>query len=183
MMAKLLNIMKMQSYATQGPTSQTRVGLVTAYDPNTHSVKVSYQPEGNESGWLPIMTHWVGNGWGMVAAPSLGDMVHINFMDGNFETGLVSGRAFNDEDRPPAAPSGEFWLVHQSGSLLKFLSDGTIAMQASTLNLTGNLNVINGNITCPNGDVSDKTGNIQTMRNDYNVHTHGGGPPPTPQMT
>lgn len=183
MMQKMLNIMKMQSFATQGTFSHTRVGTISAYDPSNHAVKVIYQPDENESGWLPMTSQWVGNGWGMVAAPSLGDMVHIHFMDGNFETGMVGGRAYNDQDRPPSAPSGEFWLVHQSGSLLKFLNDGTVSMQASTLNLTGNLNVINGNITCPNGDVSDKKSKMQDMRDEYNVHTHGGPPPPIPQMT
>jgi phage baseplate assembly protein gpV len=182
MMDKMLNIMKMQAYAAQGPVSHPRVGTITAYDPNNHAVKVAYQPEGTESGWLPMMSQWVGNGWGMIAAPSIGDMVNVSFMDGNFETGMVTGRAYNDSDRPPAAPSGEFWLVHQSGSLLKFLNDGTVSMQASTLNLTGNLNIIDGNITCPDGDISDKKSSMQDMRDDYNIHEHGGPPPPLPQM-
>lgn len=171
-MQKLLNIMKMQSYAAQGASSQTRVGTISAYDPSNHSAKVILQPDGQESGWMPISSPFVGNGWGMFCAPSIGDMVHVHFMDGNFESGMIGGRSYNDQDRPLPAPSGEFWLVHQKGSLLKFLSDGTIEMQCSTLNLTGNLNVINGNITCPNGDISDQHSTMQSMRSTYNSHTH-----------
>lgn len=182
-MQKLLNLMKMQSFATQGTASHTRIGTISAYDPNNHAAKVLFQPEEHESGWMPIASQWVGNGWGMFSPPSIGDMVHIHFMDGNFESGMVGARAYNDQDRPLSIPSGEWCLVHKSGSLLHFNNDGTVSMQASTVNLTGNLNVINGNITCQNGDVSDKKSSMQTMRDDYNPHTHGGGSTPLPQMT
>jgi hypothetical protein len=47
--------------------------------------------------------------------------------------------------------------------------------------MTGDLNVT-GNIICGN-DIIDKTGSMQGMRNDYNPHTHGSSPPPSPQMT
>jgi hypothetical protein len=41
-----------------------RHGLVTSYNPQTHLAKVTFQPEGMESGWLPIETSHIGNGWG-----------------------------------------------------------------------------------------------------------------------
>jgi hypothetical protein len=58
---------------------------------------------------------------------------------------------------PPAAPVGEFWLVHASGSFLKLRNDGTIQMK-------GDLHVA--------GDVYDQTGSLSRLRNHYNVHIH-----------
>lgn len=42
------------------------------------------------------------------------------------------GRFFTDVEQPPAAPSGEFWLVHKSGSFLKFHNDGTVELTANS---------------------------------------------------
>lgn len=42
-----------------------RHGLVTSYDPKKHLAKVTFQPEGQESGWLPIETGHIGNGFGI----------------------------------------------------------------------------------------------------------------------
>lgn len=43
-----------------------RHGLVTSYDPKTHLSKVTFQPEGEESSWLPIEEGHSGNGWGIL---------------------------------------------------------------------------------------------------------------------
>src|SRR5580765_525498 len=43
-----------------------RHGLVTSYNPKTHLAKVTFQPEGEESGWIPIEEGHSGNGWGML---------------------------------------------------------------------------------------------------------------------
>lgn len=41
-------------------------GLVTSYDEKKHLAKVTYQPGGETSGWLPIEESHMGNGWGML---------------------------------------------------------------------------------------------------------------------
>lgn len=41
-----------------------RNGLVTSYDSKKHLAKITYMPSGEESGWLRIEAHHVGNGWG-----------------------------------------------------------------------------------------------------------------------
>jgi hypothetical protein len=45
--------------------------------------------------------------------------------------GSVGWRFYNDEDKPPPCPSGEFWLVHQAGSMLKFHNDGSVELVAA----------------------------------------------------
>jgi hypothetical protein len=42
-----------------------RHGMVTSYDPDKYLAKVKFQPEGQESGWIPIETGHIGNGYGI----------------------------------------------------------------------------------------------------------------------
>jgi len=129
----------------------TRQGTISGYDPSTYSVKVMIQPDGVLTGWIPLKSLWIGNGWGLFSPPSIGDAVEINYQEADGFGGSVGLRFFNDQDRPLPCPSGEFWLVHKSGSLLKFHNDGTVeAVTSSDLNAT-----VGGNLTASvKGDAS-----------------------------
>jgi hypothetical protein len=162
----MLNAIRLQAQRAMADLASTRVGLITSYEPANFSVRVALQPEGVITGWLPLCSPWIGNGWGMFAAPSVGDMVAVHFFGGDLEAGFVEGRLFNDVDRPLAAPSAEFWLVHKSGSSLKFTNDGTVTLHTqadlvatvggklnatvasdATVSVTGNATVgVNGNL-------------------------------------
>lgn len=117
--------------AAMAGRSDPRMGIVTSYDPNRYAVKVQIQPEGFWTGWLPLLSPWVGNGWGMFAAPSLGDAVDVHFQEGHPEAGYACLRFYNTQTRPLPCPSGEFWLVHASGSMLKFHNDGSVELTAA----------------------------------------------------
>lgn len=133
----LLNAMRAQAMLQFGSLAVPRVGTVTSYDPANYCAKVKIQPDGHETGWLPILSPWVGDGWGMFAPPSIGDLVEISFQESDWEVGFVTLRAYNDKDRPLSVPSGEFWLVHQSGSLLKFKNNGDVEVHAdATMTMT-----------------------------------------------
>lgn len=128
MMQKQLNHMRQLGQMATQAQATTRIGIVTSYDPNTYSVKVMLQPENLETGWLPVTSAWIGNGWGIFCPPSSGDMVEVQFQEDGQSAGFIVGRFFNDIERPLPAPSGEFWLVHKSGSLLKFHNDGSVEL-------------------------------------------------------
>jgi len=69
-----------------------------------------------------------------------------------------------------AAPVGEFWLVHATGSFIKLCNDGSIQMQ-------GDLRVA--------GDVYDRHGSLDRLRRHYDAHTHDdpqGGAVSTPNQ-
>lgn len=120
----------------------TRLGTVSGYDKTYYAVKVALQPEGTETGWIPLGSSFVGNGWGLFCAPSIGDMVEVQFQEGDVEAAICCHRFFNDIDRPLPVPSGEFWLVHKSGSSLKFFNDGTVELhthQNLSVQVDGNL--------------------------------------------
>ena len=103
------------------------------------------------------MSPWVGAGWGMSCPPAPGDQVLVLAQEGDAEHGIVVGRAFSNAASAPPAPSGELWLVHQSGSFLKLQNDGTVQM-------SGDLHVA--------GDVYDRHGSLATLRTDYDQHIH-----------
>lgn len=159
MMAGLQNAIRLQALRAMSDLATSRVGLITSFDPGAWAVRVALQPDGFLSGWLPLASPWIGNGWGMLAAPNVGDMVAVHFFGGDLEAGFVESRFFNDVDRPLAVQSGELWLVHASGAFFKLTNDGkatfsdnhgatvalngngTITSAATTWNHTGTVNV------------------------------------------
>lgn len=106
-----------------------RHGLVTSYDPQNYLAKVVFQPEGQESGWLPIETGHIGEGYGIAvglqpgsgqspqqngqqsaggsSAGASGDQVIVRFQEGDFEGGKIVQRVHSSQDTPPQVQSGE----------------------------------------------------------------------------
>lgn len=181
---KLTNLMRQQaSQVLSTRTDTTRVGIITSYNKENYTAKVLIQPEEILTGWWPILTPWVGNNWGLMAAPTIGDQVVVHFQEGNISTGFIGDRIFNSQDVAPnpGPDSGEIWIVHKTGTFLKFMNDGTIQIQAldedgnpSTLNIIANV-IVTGTISAT-GDVLDNsqvnTDTMKGMRTIYNAHTH-----------
>lgn len=195
MMQGLLNAMRMQAMLAGNSRVSTLMGTVKGYNPANYCAKVMIQPENIESGWLPIASPWVGNGWGLVAPPTDGDVVAVVCQEGDINAGIISLRLFNDNARPPSvqsggtktyAPSGEFWLAHQSGSLLKFHNDGSVELTVNTnlaATVGGNLNAsVTGNAVIKAASVAlQNSGSaLKKLVNetflslfDSHVHTNG----------
>src|SRR5882672_10845701 len=117
-MDRILNIIKQHAGALDQGGSQPRFAIVTSVNPTNATAKVTLQPEGVLSGWLPVLAPWVGGGWGLYCPPSPGDQVLILAQEGDAEHGIIIGRAFSDTLAPPATPVGELWLVHKVGSFI-----------------------------------------------------------------
>ncbi len=169
-MDRFWNAVKAQAGALDGLAGVARFGLVSSFDPAAYAARVLMQPENVLSGWLPILSAWVGNGWGLAAPLTPGDQVLVIAQEADAEHGVVLGCVWSAVDKPGGAPSGELWLQHQSGSFVKLHNDGTIAMQAATVNVTGNLVV--------SGDISDKNGahgTLAALRNAHDEHVHADG--------
>jgi phage baseplate assembly protein V len=126
----LLNLIRREASAAANRTATARYGIIDTYDPDTFAVKVRVQPEDVITGWLPLGTPWVGDGWGMFAAPTPGDQVLIEFAEGDPESGVLIARLFSDAARPLAVPAGEFWLVHKNGQFIKLTNDGIVTINA-----------------------------------------------------
>ncbi len=167
---------------------KTRMAKVSAYNPATYAVKVLYQPEEVESAWMPLGTIGVGNDFGVVVGPSTGDQVEVEFTDGDYGAPKATARFFSTEAPPPPVPSGEIWVVHKSGSLLKFHNDGTVELvAASTATYTATEHHFIGPVQMDNtlnvtekvtsqADIQDNTQTnphtMSQMRGIFNTHTH-----------
>lgn len=168
MLHQLLNTMRQQADMAGGARAMVRHGIVSGYDPGSYCAKVRVMPEDRETGWLPIVSPWIGNGWGLFAPPSIGDAVEVQFQEDDAEAGYVCQRFFNDSDRPLSVQSGEFWLVHKTGAFFKLTNDGKalingqaeIDATAPTINITAT-----GNITAQaGGNATVQAGGTATIQ-------------------
>ncbi|MGE4482006.1 phage baseplate assembly protein V [Acidocella sp.] len=166
-MDQLWNMIRAGAGGLDGMMGMVRFGLVSSFDPVSYSAKVMIQPENVLSGWLPVLSPWVGAEWGMAAPLPPGTQVVILAQEGDAEQGVIAGAVWSAEDKAVPAPAGELWLWHRSGSFLKLLNDGTIQMNAPTVNVQGNL-VVSGDIS----DHGGAHGALAGLRNAYDQHVH-----------
>ncbi|KAF6660600.1 baseplate assembly protein [Enterobacteriaceae bacterium EKM102V] len=181
-MRVLLNAVAATTLQNMADKNGTRQGIITAYDPDSYAVKVQLQPTGEETGWIPLSTPWAGNGWGFAAGPMIGAVAEVGFDSGLRGVGMAEGQFYNDADRCPGPPSGEFWLVHQSGSLLKFLNSGEVLLSAKgkltydapAHHFTGGDVLIDKNLTVGKNisDHNGRYGPVDRIRTVYGGHTH-----------
>jgi len=57
--------------------------------------------------WIRVSQGWAGAGWGMVVLPRLGQEVVVDFLEGDPDRPLITGRVYNGENPPPYALPGE----------------------------------------------------------------------------
>ena len=154
---RLSNAIRAHSQSLDLGSGHNKFGVVSSVNPAASTARVTIQPEGALSGWLPVLSPWIGNGWGMVCLPQPGDQVLIVPQEGDIEQGIIVGACYSKRQRPPAVEAGEFWLVHKAGNYIRLGNDGVI-------HIGGDLRV--------SGDVYDRQGPLSHLRSSYNTHTH-----------
>lgn len=126
---------------------QSRIGIVSSYDPDEHSVKVMLQPENKESNWIPIGVQHVGNNFGVMFAPEIGDQLEIGFHQNDPSVARVISRFHSDQQRPPRLEAGEMMLKHKSGTTFFIDKDGNVRMESK-----GNMRIkVDGNMQINTG--------------------------------
>ena len=116
--------------------SQFKGTLVcTGYDKTTHSVKGIIQPHGIESGWVPLASLHVGNGFGIVIGPRVGSadkldgqVFDVHFDGGDPDTLVAHHRQFSTQEKPPQVESGEMLFQHEKGHKVMFAKDGSVTI-------------------------------------------------------
>ncbi len=192
-MQDVMNAVRGEAERVSSRISTLRMGTVSSYDPGSYSVKVRLQPEDIETGWVPVMSPSVGNGFGLFSPPTPGDAVVVGFQEGNTEVPIVLGGLYNDVDRPDVqgaggVPSGDKWLVHPKGMRIRLHGEGVeILCKAGTV---VRLSLDDGtvDISGPDVRIGAQGGTFQKLVNEsfmqiFNTHVHGTSPPPVPLMT
>ncbi len=79
---------------------------------------------------VPVATQYMG----LAAIPNVGDLVLINFIGGDINEPVITGRLYNDKDRPPANKEKEFLLQHtiKKGGSIKLDKDGKIIVTSKS---------------------------------------------------
>lgn len=182
MIDKFLNIMRQQASLVNNSIASTAIGKIVAYDQVQHYASVELYPADTDdalsspmvTGMMPIFSPWVGSGWGMFSPPSIGDIVEVHFQEGSLQNGYIGMKTWNLNHPPLSVPSGEWWLVHQSGSSIKLTNDGKVSIQSGLeIDITAPIvNVSGGSVNL--GDLGDT---LTGLMNDvaigvYNTHTH-----------
>jgi phage baseplate assembly protein gpV len=124
----LTDAIRREAEIVASTTARTRLGTVSGLHAKKHAAKVLIQPEGVESGWLPVGTLSIGRGWGIHCLPNIGDQVAVHFVDGDFSSGVIGLRYFSLVDKPMDSKAGELLLVHSSNSSLRFNDDGSVLL-------------------------------------------------------
>src|SRR5437763_55311 len=100
-MDRLINSLEAHAGGLDLGQGQPRFGIVSSFDPSRYAARVTLQPEGVLSGWLPVISTWIGTGWGLACPPSIGDQVLVLAHEGHADHGVIIGGAYSDQTRPP----------------------------------------------------------------------------------
>ena len=55
----------------------------------------------NSSCWTRVSHPWAGKGWGAIATPRIGQEVVVDFLEGDPDQPIITGRVYNAEQMPP----------------------------------------------------------------------------------
>jgi type VI secretion system secreted protein VgrG len=76
----------------------------------------------NSSCWIRVSHPWAGKGWGAVSIPRMGQEVIVDFLEGDPDQPIITGRVYNAEQMPPyELPANQT----QSGVKSRSSKDGT----------------------------------------------------------
>ena len=134
--------------------AQPRWGTIQSYDPDNHLVKVTLQPENEQTtGWIPISSPWVGAGWGEVTPPNVGQQVKLIFENGDGGSPVAVGAFYSTKNPPPPCYSsfsrtaarpqaGERLFISKGGAMIRMCADGTLYFfSPTTINLDANVEI------------------------------------------
>ena len=93
----------------QGPQTAVVVGPAgdQIYTDKFGRVKVQFhwdrrgKKDENSSCWIRVSHPWAGKGWGSVATPRIGHEVIVDFLEGDPDQPIITGRVYNAENQPP----------------------------------------------------------------------------------
>lgn len=131
-LSNFLNLIRSEIARFQTRHSRKMVGYIDSYNPAEHTAKVKFPTEldgnGNAriTGWIPFEAQAGGAGASWIIGPTVGDQCTVDYLEGDVESGVISGFLHNTVDTPPNAESGQAVLRHTaSGNYFTLNTDGS----------------------------------------------------------
>ena len=93
----------------------------------------------NSSCWIRVSHPWAGKGWGSVATPRIGQEVIVDFLEGDPDQPIITGRVYNGENQPPfgfpagAVLSGIKSNTHKGAGYNELSMDDTAGKEKITI--------------------------------------------------
>jgi type VI secretion system secreted protein VgrG len=123
----------------QGPQTAVVVGPSgeQIYTDKYGRVKVQFhwdregKKDAKSSCWIRVSHPWAGKGWGSVSTPRIGQEVIVDFLEGDPDQPIITGRVYNGENPPPfgfpagAVISGVKSDTHKGGGFNEVSLDDT----------------------------------------------------------
>jgi type VI secretion system secreted protein VgrG len=131
----------------QGPQTAMVVGPAgdEIYTDKFGRVKVQFhwdrygKKDENSSCWIRVSHPWAGKGWGSVATPRIGQEVIVDFLEGDPDQPIITGRVYNAETQPPfgfpagAVLSGIKSNTHKGSGYNELSMDDTAGKEKITI--------------------------------------------------
>ena len=93
----------------------------------------------NSSCWIRVSQPWAGKGWGSVSTPRIGQEVIVDFLEGDPDQPIITGRVYNAESQPPfgfpagAVVSGIKSNTHKGSGYNELSMDDTAGTEKITI--------------------------------------------------
>ena len=100
----------------------------------------------NSSCWVRVSHPWAGKGWGAVAIPRIGQEVIIDFLEGDPDRPIITGRVYNGDCMPPfglpssAVVSGIKSNTHKGSGYNEISMDDTAGQEQVTTHAQFDMN-------------------------------------------
>ncbi len=153
----------------RGPQLATVTGLTAhAGDDDTanYEADVRLKHDGLEMPQVPIAVAHVG----VAAPPRVGDLVLVEFLDGDLQQPLITGRFYHDQERAPLFRENEVLFEHRLAddtvNHLRFADDGSIFLQREVTKREDNSAFTAGLRIAPDGLIEIKAGGKITVTLD-----------------
>jgi type VI secretion system secreted protein VgrG len=161
----------------QGPQTAMVVGPAgdEIYTDKFGRVKVQFhwdrygEEDENSSCWIRVSHPLAGKGWGSVSIPRIGQEVIVDFLEGDPDQPIITGRVYNAESLPPfgfpagAVQSGVKSQTHKGSGYNELSMDDTAGKEKVTINGQYDMNTTVGNnqTNAVGVDQSNKVGSNQ----------------------
>lgn len=104
----------------------------------------------NSSCWMRVSQPWAGKGWGSLSIPRIGQEVIVDFLEGDPDRPIITGRVYNGEQTPPygagkGVVSGLKSKTHKGAGTNEISMDDTAGKENFVMNAQYDHNITVGN--------------------------------------